>query len=172
MLQGADIVVLAKLLLAPGNWTLRGLEEELGVPRSVAQRGLARLSQARLIEHKRGRANVLAAEELFVHGLKYLFPPVQVGEARGVPTAWAAKPLVDELAPSDSLPPVWPDPLGEVRGLGIEPLHPAAPSLARKEHEVAILLGLLDALRLGDARIRELAEQRLSAMLSSARQRA
>jgi MarR family len=168
MLKGEDIVVLLKLTADPPSWTVRSLEAELGIPRSVIQRSLVRLQQAGLLEQGRRRANNGRAEEFLVHGLRYVFPPLKGGETRGVPTAWAAPPLQDKLADSGELPPVWPDPLGRVRGIALEPLHDSAPGISRRDPALAELLVLTDGIRLGDARVRGLAEELLRARLSSA----
>lgn len=92
-----------------------------------------------------------------MHAVSYLFPPVRGGETPGVPTAWAVPPLADELAPSSDLPPVWPDPLVPIRGISLEPLHPAATRIAHRDPNLAQRLALVDALRLGEPRIRGLA---------------
>jgi DNA-binding transcriptional MocR family regulator len=168
MLKGEDIVVLLKLTADPPSWTVRSLEAELGIPRSVIQRSLVRLEQAGLLEQGRRRANNGRAEEFLVSGLRYVFPPVRGGETRGVPTAWAAPPLQDKLVDSGELPPVWPDPLGSLRGIALEPLHDSAPGISRRDPALAELLALTDGLRLGDARVRGLAEELLRARLRSA----
>jgi hypothetical protein len=79
------------------------------------------------------------------------------GETRGIPTAWAAAPLAAELAPSSDLPPVWPDPMGHVRGIALDPLHDSVSGISRRDPALAERLALVDALRLGDARVRGLA---------------
>ncbi|HEX5853876.1 MAG TPA: hypothetical protein VFY36_12380 [Solirubrobacteraceae bacterium] len=168
MLKGEDIVVLLKLASKSPDWTVRSLEAEIGVARSVIQRSIVRLSQAGLLDEGRRRVNVGRAEELLIHGVKYMFPPVHGGEARGVPTAWAAPPLQKELASSDELPPIWPDPMGRMRGLALEPLHDSAPEISRRDPDLSELLALVDGIRLGDARVRSLAERLLSERLGSA----
>ena len=167
MLKGEDIVVLLKLTGDPPSWTVRSLESELGIPRSVIQRSLVRLEQAGLLEQGRRRANHSRAEEFLLHGLSYVFPPVRGGETRGVPTAWAAPPLRGELADSAELPPVWPDAMGDVRGIALEPLHESAPEISRRDPALMELLALTDGIRLGDARARGLAGELLRARLSS-----
>ena len=57
------------------------------------------------------------------------------------------------------LPPVWPDPDGEVRGATLEPLHKAAPKAARRDPALHELLALIDALRDGRVRERQMAEK-------------
>ena len=42
MLKGEDIVVLLKLTADSPGWTVRSLEAEIGIPRSVIQRSLVR----------------------------------------------------------------------------------------------------------------------------------
>ena len=167
MLKGEDIVVLLKLTADSPSSTVRSLEAEIGIPRSVIQRSLVRLEQARLLEEGRRRVNRGRAEELLVHGLKYVFPPVRGGETRGVPTAWAAPPLQEKLAKSGELPPVWPDPLGEVRGVALEPLHDSVPEISRRDPALTELLALIDGIRLGDARVRGVAEELLRERLGS-----
>lgn len=168
MLKGEDIIVLLKLTTDPAAWTVRSLEGDIGIPRSVIQRSLVRLEQAGLLEKERRRVNVGRAEELLVHGVKYIFPPVRGGETRGEPTAWAAPPLRAELADSDELPPVWPDPMGRVRGFALEPLHDSAPEISRRDRALSERLALVDGIRLGNARVRSLAEKLLHARLGSA----
>ncbi len=168
MLKGEDIVVLLKLLAGSPDWTVRSLEAEIWIPRSVIQRSLVRLEEAGLLEEGRRRVNVGRAEELLVHGVKYVFPPIRGGETRGIPTAWAAPPLQDKLADSGELPPVWPDPMGSVRGIALEPLHDSAPEISRRAPALTELLALTDGIRLGDARVRGLAEELLRGRLGSA----
>ncbi len=168
MLNGQDIVVLLKLAGQDGGWTVRSLEGELGIPRAGVHRSLQRLNAAGLYDLDRRRTNLSQAEEFLIHAVKYLFPPELSGETRGIPTAWAAKPLADELAAQSDLPPVWPDPHGRQRGIALAPLHPAVPQLARRDPELAERLALLDAIRMGDARIRGLAAKLLSRRLAQA----
>lgn len=142
MLKGEDIVVLLRLIAGPDPSTVRSLEAETGIARSVIQRSLVRLEQAGLLGDARRRVNLGRAEELLVHGVKYMFPPVRRGEARGVATAWAAPPLKERLAASRELPPVWPDPMGEVRGIALQPLHASAPGISRRDRGLTELLAL------------------------------
>ena len=165
MLNGQDVVVLLKLAGQVEDWTVRSLEADLGIPRAGVHRSLQRLSAAGLYDLERRRTNLSQAEEFLVHAVKYLFPPDMNGESRGVPTAWAAPPLADQLAPPSDLPPVWPDPQGRERGLAVTPLHPAVPELARRDPELAERLALVDAIRMGDARVRGLAAEILAQRL-------
>lgn len=134
--------------------------------RAGVHRSLQRLSAASLYDLQRRRANISQAEEFLVHAVKYLFPPELNGETSGVPTAWAAPPLAGELAPQNDLPPVWPYPHGRQRGIAVAPLHPALPGLAQRDPDLAERLALVDAIRIGDARIRNLAAELLGQRLA------
>lgn len=168
VLNGQDIVVLLKLAGQDEGWTVRSLAAELGIPRAGVHRSLQRLSVAGLYDLDRRRTNLSQAEEFLVHAVKYLFPPELSGETRGIPTAWAARPLADELALQTDLPPVWPDPEGRQRGIALAPLHPAVPKLAGRDPALAERLALIDAIRMGDARIRGLAIKHLNRRLAQA----
>ena len=148
--------------------TLSALAVETGLPVSAVHRSLAALQEAQLVDASRG-VKLAQMDEFCAHALRYVFPPHMRGETRGFPTAWSAAPLRDQLAPSDSVPLVWPHPQGEMRGIELEPLHPAVPEVARRNPALGERLALLDALRLGDARVRTLARDALMTLLRAHR---
>ncbi len=140
---------------------------DLALSPSQVHASLKRLERSRLVDAQTGRPLLKAVEEFLIHGVKYVFP-AQRGEAtRGVPTAYAAPPLSSQIIDNGDLPPVWPDAEGSVRGVTLEPLHKAAPKAARKDPALYQMLALIDALRDGRARERQLAEKELSARLRS-----
>jgi hypothetical protein len=83
---------------------------------------------------------------------------------RGVPTAHSAKPLSDLIAGGDAF--VWPHVDGTVRGQAIAPLYPTVPDACLGDERLYELLALVDALRVGRARERELAVKELEARLT------
>lgn len=115
----------------------------------------------RLYQPAHKKMNLRSFEEALVHGVRYFMAPKRGGEVRGVPTAWAAPPLNTEIASSDALSPVWPYPMGEARGLSVEPLHPSAPKVALRDPSFYAVLALVDSLRLGDNRERSLGQKEL-----------
>jgi hypothetical protein len=169
MIKGEDVVLLLTLTHQDPDWTVRTLESETTIPRSVVQRSLKRLWQAGLFDPRRRVANISQTEEFLVHGLKYVFPGSVNGESRGIPTAWAAKPLVDAVAaPANDVPPVWPSAQGDTRGLALEPLHTSVVEATRRDPVLREQLALVDAIRIGDARIRGLAADMLRERIGSA----
>lgn len=162
MLKAQDIVVLLKLARGRSVWTFEEVAEELGLSPSVVHRSLDRAAQAGLFDARRRRVNRPALLEFLAHGARYVFPASRQGEARGLPTAWAAPPLVDRLTASRHNPPVWPDARGDVRGIALEPLHPVVPEAARRDAQLGEALALFDAIRIGNARERALAIEELS----------
>jgi hypothetical protein len=108
-----------------------------------------------------------ALEEFLLHGLKYAFPAERREVTRGVPTSHAAEPLRREISPSNDLPPVWPWPDGDTRGVGFEPLYKSAPLAALRDPALYEFLALADALCDGRARERNLAERELVKRLRS-----
>jgi hypothetical protein len=162
MLKGEDIVVLLKLVdVAPG-WTVRTLADETTIPRTVVHRAIKRLGAAGLFNEQLRRVNISQSEEFLIHGLPYVFPGRLQGPTVGVPTAWAAQPLASHIAsPRDELPPVWPDALGEHRGLALAPLHGSAGEASRRDPQLGERLALIDALRLGGQRVKGVAAELL-----------
>lgn len=158
--------MLAKLVsYGGGRPTIAQVAGDLELSPSQVHASLKRLERSRLIDVPSGRPLLNAVEEFLIHGVKYAVP-VQRGETtRGMPTAYTAPPLNDQIADNGDLPPVWPDPDGEVRGATLEPLHKAAPKAARRDPVLHELLALIDALRDGRVRERQMAQKELGARL-------
>lgn len=161
MLKSQDIVVLLKLAGRQPGWTFEKVAAELDLSPSAVHRSLDRAKQAGLYDAQRRAVNRAALLEFLAHGARYVFPPIRQGEARGVPTAWAAAPLADRLSSSRENIPVWPYARGKVRGIALEPLHPVAPEAASRDRQLGEALALFDAIRIGNARERALAVEEL-----------
>jgi len=102
--------------------------------------------------------------EFALHGAKYAFPGVRLPLAVGVPTSHSAPAFAGIFAPG-STDFVWPHPNGPMRGVGVEPLHPSVPFAAMQDAKLYELLALFDALRVGKARERGMALDRLQALI-------
>lgn len=167
MLKPQDIVVLLKLVGQDSRWTFEQIASELDLSPSAVHRSLERAEKSGLYGSKRREVNRSALVEFLQHGAKYVFPPIRQGEARGIPTAWAAPPLRDQLVFSQKNVPVWPFAQGKERGIALEPLHPLVPKAARKDPVLGELLALFDAIRIGNARERGLAGKELGRRLKA-----
>jgi hypothetical protein len=150
--------VLAGLLSHSGEWSYRSLAERLRVPHTVVQRALIRAEGAGLYSPVRRAVHLPHFEEFGLHAIRFVVPAHLGALVSGVPAAWAADPMAEKIrSSSDEPPPVWPYAQGEVRGQAIEPLHRAAPEAVAAWPELGEMLALLDSLRAGDARVRDVA---------------
>lgn len=169
-LKSQDILILLKMVAyGAESWNYPKLSKELDLSLSMVHSSIKRAEVARLFEQhtsppKPSRTNL---KEFLLHGVKYAFPAETGSPTRGIPTAYAAPPLDKLLAESSDLPPVWPYATGSVRGTEFSPLHPKAPGAAMKDPRLYELLALLDAIRGGRAREREIGAKELSARVSS-----
>lgn len=109
------------------------------------------------------RKNLL---EFLLHGVRFAFPAKLSGITRGVPTSYAAPPLVKTFSEGE-LPPVWPHPEGKTRGEGLAPLYRSVPSAALRNAKLHEWLALVDAVRAGRARERNLAAKELTRRLAA-----
>jgi hypothetical protein len=159
MLRGQDILVLVRLLDVSDGATLQQIADSLTVDVASVHRSLKRLEEVQLVLGR--HVAIPQTEEFLFHGLRYVFPARFKGESRGIETAWAAPPLRDLLTHSNSPPPVWPHANGTVRGIALEPLHPAAPEAALRDQGLHERFALVDALRLPEARVRREARRLL-----------
>jgi len=162
VIKDADIYVLSGLLAQGEDWSYRSLADRLHVPHPVVQRALARAQAAGIYSRKAREVHFPHFEEFAVHALRFVAPAQLGALAPGVPAAWAAEPMASAIHSSGKEPPpVWPSARGDVRGQTIEPLHGAAPEAVEDWPELGEILVLLDSLRVGDPRVRSVAEELL-----------
>ncbi len=168
LLKPQDILVMLKLLaLGRRSWSYAWLAVQLGMSPSQLHSAVKRALTAQLavLEGDQIIPNLRNLEEFLVHGLKYVFVPVQGGMTRGIPTGYAAPPLNKYIVAAGEPPPVWPEAKGEARGLAFSPLYSLAPQAARSDPKLYELLALVDAIRSGRAREREIAIKELKKRL-------
>jgi len=163
-----DVVILAKLICSGDKRrALAQLGSDLRLSPSQIHLSLKRLERSRLITDagKDRKPLLRPVEEFLIHGVKYAFPAQRGEPTRGMPTAYAASPLSEVISAGSELPPVWPSPDGQVRGATLEPLHKIVPAAAAKDPALYEILALIDALRDGRTRERQIAERELAARL-------
>lgn len=166
ILKPQDIVILLKLVtLGNRPWSYSALALELGMSPSEVHSGIKRAAAARLFDTQRNVPLIRSLQEFLVHGVKYAYPPDRGQLTRGIPTCYAAPPLNSLIVQSDEPPPVWPDPDGTVRGYEFTPLYRSVPKAAVRDQALYELLALVDAIRDGRARERELAVKLLTERL-------
>lgn len=168
-LKPQDLVVVSKLAChRDRSFTYSQLAIDLDISASEVHACVRRATLARLVTVDDGgvlRVVRLAFLEFAQHGARYAFPPIWGSPARGMTTGYAAPPLRELIVQSGELPPVWPDPEGQTRGITLLPLYATVPFAASRDKLLYECLALLDALRAGAARERELAADLLQARL-------
>ncbi len=162
VLKAQDFYLLLALAAVRGkSVTYPDLAALTGLSMSEVHGALKRAEQARLLAfvNKQPRIVTPLFREFLLHGARYAFPPARGAMVGGVPTAYAAAPLDKQIAPSIDPPPVWPHAEGTARGIALIPLYPSAPAAALRNPALYENLALFDALRMGNARERKLAEE-------------
>src|SRR5262247_3391249 len=138
-LKPQDVVVLLKLGLRREPATLATLGTQLGISASEIHGAMNRASSATLLDLDQRRPRARNLLEFLEHGIRYVFVSRRGEITRGVPTAFSAPPLSDQLwqplpefdnvltraaanaagvpqVTAPAVPLVWPHPEGEVRG--------------------------------------------------------
>ena len=167
-LKSQDVLLLLKLVSIKNNdWSFNKVAIELGMSPSEVHAASKRVVKAKLAIKQEGHVRPIIRNllEFLTFGIQYVFVPERSGLNRGMPTAHAVEPLMSHFIPDNEPPPVWPDPEGEVRGESFSPLYKSAPYAAKKDYELYQLLALVDAIRGGRAREREIAKKELKIRL-------
>jgi hypothetical protein len=167
ILKPQDIFIMLKLVGRDGSeWSYPALSHELSMSASEVHAGVKRAVAARLMDMHRKipiKTNLL---EFLIHGVKYAYPPDRGGLTRGMPTSYAAQPLRELIMQPDEPPPVWPDPQGQVRGYEFSPLYSSVPHACKADSKLYEVLALVDAIRDGRARERQIAIKEIQSRIS------
>jgi len=169
-LKPQDVVVLVKLLAyGEKRPSYAQIAKDLFLSPSEVHASVQRARRARLLQGPEpgGSLNKAALQEFLIHGLKYAFPPQRGELTRGIPTAHAAEPLKRQISAGNEPPPVWPSALGKTRGYSFAPLYKTVPQAALGDPFLYQMLALIDAIRDGRSRERQLAEQELKIRLKA-----
>lgn len=152
-----DIVVLLKKITSAGRGMLnKDIAQSLGISPAEISDAMERCRIAQLVDNDKVRVNTLALKDFLVYGIRYVFPAVTGRVMRGVPTAVSASPIKDQIAQGKDVF-VWPYKKGTVRGQAIAPLYATVPEAVANDEELYKLLVIVDTLRMGRAREREIA---------------
>jgi hypothetical protein len=152
-------------------YSIRALAEQTGIGKSEVANALNRCYRCGLAKPARDATlptvNVSGLLEFLVHGIRYVFP-VRLGPlTRGIATGLTAPIFGGELRAADGQPPVWPDPKGNTAGLTVQPLFKTVPQAVRKDADLYVLLALVDSIRLGLPREKNLAITKLETLMKA-----
>lgn len=156
-----DILILMKIIsLGDKDWYQMDVAESLEISQSEVSKSLKRLRKSWLLapskETRVMKENVL---DFLCHGVRFVFPQWPGAIVRGMPTAHSAPVLSDDIISSE--PYVWPSATGKLRGQSLVPLYPTVPKACKNDPKLYDLLALIDSIRVGNARERELANIKL-----------
>lgn len=178
-MKSQDILILLKLISLQQQAleadqlkeqsSARALESSLGISKSEANASINRSIEAGLAHRDRKldypKANVSALLEFLSSGIKYVFPVKPAELVRGIPTAFDAPQLQSKLKSHSDYPYVWPAANGQLMGQAIKPLFKSVPDAVAQDERLYEYLALIDALRIGNAREANLAQQLLEKLL-------
>ena len=183
-LKAQDVLVacklysLAEVVRPASDWTYSGLSGELGISLSETYNSFERCCLAQLIVTVRDRRVVSKRHfyELLAVAVPRIFYAARGGLEVGLPTSVHAPALRSKFeGVPGAIPTVWPcdysadkevgkeyrrensRPLLRIRGESISPIYPSVPEAAAQDSLLYELLALVDVVRIGDTRSRNLA---------------
>jgi hypothetical protein len=157
-LRPNDLVIACQLALT-SDAQFKAVSRSTGSSVGECHNAVRRLGIARLILADERRTAGELLHQFLVHGAPFAFPAVIGAEIVGVPTAHSAPPFQGIVGSDTGF--VWAHADGTLRGQSIIPLFPGAPLLAVDNPALYELLALIDALRVGGARVRTIAADML-----------
>ncbi len=174
MLKPQDCIILLKLIAnSQKEWSQRQLADSLAISLGEINAGIKRLLEAGLLR-KDGSKHFIyiirAAEEFLIYSVKYLFPGKPGEYTRGIATGIGASLFHNKIASSNAdFLPVWPDAQGEQQGVALKPIYHSVPQALRNNPDQGFyeLLAIIDVIRSGRARERNIAVQLLKDKLEN-----
>lgn len=152
-----DILVLLKIIaLDSKEWQQLTLAQELNMSQSEISQSLQRSKYAQLVDFSGKKVNRMALYEFLIHGISYVFPQKPAAIVRGMATAHSAAPINEIINTSEVY--VWPYAKGNTRGQAVLPLYSSAIEASLKDAILYELLAMVDALRVGSTREKEIAK--------------
>jgi hypothetical protein len=167
-LKPQDIVVAVKISVHKARgFTYSVLADELFMSASEVHAATKRCELCRLlIRTDEGITTIRQSlVEFLTHGIQYVFPAITGGITRGTPTGFAGPSLRNYFNLENELVPVWPDAEGQTKGITFQPLYPSLVKAAKVDLGLYDVMTLVDAVRGGAARERELAKAELMRQL-------
>ena len=172
-MKSLDIVVMCKLFILQNkgdkNWTYAKLAKGACLSVGEVHASVRRLKKSGLFDELTKSVIPQAMEEFLIHGVKYAFPSDIGTLERGISTSHSAQILKGDIVQSEKDVYVWPYAKGRERGLAVDPLSRSAPKAALKDELLYGFLALVDALRIGRAREKNLAAKKLRKMMQTKR---
>jgi hypothetical protein len=151
-----DVAVLVKIIaLGHSRWKMKDLAESLFLSPSEISESINRSIQGQLISTDKKSIYKLALLDFLNFGLKHVFPAQLGTVVQGMPTAISATPLANFFFAD--IPYVWPFEKGSTKGISIAPLYNNLPKACLSDDRFHELMNLIEALRIGKARERNLA---------------
>jgi hypothetical protein len=154
-MRSYDVVVLLKIISSPEGWLNKDLSTSLKISLTEINRSINRSVIAGLLDATKKKVRRQALLEFLQYGLPYVFPITKGPITKGIPTAYSAPLMIDKLMVTKMI--VWEHPRGEAEGESIVPLYVNAVEAAIADQELYDILALIDVLRLGKVREREIA---------------
>jgi hypothetical protein len=155
-----DILVLLKIIgLESKVWQQLTLAQELNMSQSEISQSLQRSKYAQLLDFSGKKVNKMAFYEFLIHGISYVFPQRPAAMVRGIATAHSAAPINEMIQATETY--VWPYAKGNTRGQAIIPLYSSAIEASLKDATLYELLAMVDVLRVGSTREKEIAKLEL-----------
>lgn len=163
--KGWDDEVEEEAYIRPDSYSIRALSASLGVSKTEISAAQKRCQAVGLLyldpTTRQPKVNAKALLGFVEHGLRYVFPVRPAEITRGIPTAFAAPVLEGMLMSAGEIIPVWPDAYGNRKGQAIQPLFRTVPGAVKKDPILYEYLALLDAVRIGNPREANLANDQL-----------
>ena len=151
-----DVVILLKIIsLNDIEWTQNSLAINLEISQSEISESIKRSKYAGLINTIDNKVNSRIFLDFIIYGLKVVFPQRPGAIVRGILTAHSSPFFQDKFLSEENY--VWPYAKGNSRGQAIIPLYKTIPHVSQYDQALYELLVIVDIIRVGKIREKELA---------------
>lgn len=159
-----DIVVLLKIIpLEKVEWQFLDIARSLYISPAEVSESLNRSSFAGLVNHERKKVHRQSFFEFLQYGMPYVFPQSPGPMAKGMATGHSHPYFQNSIISKEVY--VWPEVGGKDYGQSIEPFYPNQVKAAKEDPNLYEALAMLDVIRTGKNRERNIAIERLETLV-------
>lgn len=159
-----DLVILIKIALnKEGNLQIKDLAKDLYISPSEVSKSLKRSEFAGLYLPTQKKVMRQALMEIIQYAVKYIYPTIPGYMTNGIPTAISHPYMTAKFEPNIKY--VWQDNNAMERGLAVTPLYDGAINAAKHDEDLYLVLALIDVLRIGKNREKDISIQMLKTKL-------
>ena len=159
-----DFIIALFLALEEKPILQKDIADRLKISRSAVSYAIKRLGKLKIINLDNQQVMVHSLLDFVQYAIHFIYPTDIGPKVKGIPTA-VSGPILDQLITTEETY-VWKSEKGTAIGQEVQPLYERVPEFINYESQLYQVLSLIDAVRIGNSREKNIANKELKKILT------